>query len=61
MSCAHCKKKILMTFTCKCNSIFCLQHRYPESHNCSFDYLKYQQDLLRANMQVVNGVKITKI
>jgi len=61
MSCAFCKKKILMTFMCKCNSVYCIQHRYPEVHNCTFDYLKHNQDHLRNNMQVVNGVKITKI
>ena len=34
-----CKKKVgIYGFECKCNDYFCTVHRYPESHQCSFDY-----------------------
>jgi AN1-type zinc finger and ubiquitin domain-containing protein 1 len=39
--CAHedCKKKLNLTdFPCKCEKVFCTQHRYASEHNCSFDY-----------------------
>ena len=37
--CNQCNKKIgLMSFTCKCENNFCIKHRFPDSHDCSFDY-----------------------
>jgi len=39
--CSHpdCNKKLpLIPFTCKCELQFCVNHRYAELHNCSFDY-----------------------
>lgn len=36
-----CKKKLSLvhlTLTCKCGKCFCDIHRFPESHNCTFDY-----------------------
>ena len=38
-----CNKKIPLLFddvTCKCGHSFCLTHRLPEMHNCSFDFKK---------------------
>lgn len=34
--CGLCNKKIpLMPMTCnKCNVVFCMEHRFPESHTC---------------------------
>tara|TARA_B100000902_G_C26408606_1_gene481205 strand:- start:125 stop:337 length:213 start_codon:yes stop_codon:yes gene_type:complete len=40
-----CKSKlVLMRFSCKCKKDFCMQHRYPETHNCSIDYLSKNKD-----------------
>lgn len=37
--CSFCKKRInLLEFDCKCSKIFCLKHRLPESHNCTFNF-----------------------
>ena len=39
--CNHplCKKNIsLMPFNCKCGKSFCIVHKNPELHECSFDY-----------------------
>lgn len=37
-----CSKKIklveLITNKCKCGHIFCNNHKYPEAHECQFDY-----------------------
>nr|1WG2_A Chain A, zinc finger (AN1-like) family protein [Arabidopsis thaliana] len=37
--CFSCNKKVgVMGFKCKCGSTFCGSHRYPEKHECSFDF-----------------------
>ena len=37
--CGLCNKKIsLVKFTCKCQKSFCMKHRYPDDHNCEFDF-----------------------
>ena len=37
-----CKKKIklsqLITNKCKCENIYCNQHRLPKKHKCTFDF-----------------------
>lgn len=32
--CFHCKKKQLIVHKCICNKMFCLTHKYPDTHNC---------------------------
>jgi len=40
-----CKKKLPLTkFMCKCGLYFCDFHRYPNEHNCSFDYRTESQN-----------------
>ncbi|KAL2321617.1 hypothetical protein Fmac_025996 [Flemingia macrophylla] len=37
--CACCNKKVgLMGFLCKCGRTFCGKHRYPEEHQCTYDF-----------------------
>ncbi len=39
--CCHenCNKKLnILCFECKCGLVFCLKHKMPELHNCTFDY-----------------------
>lgn len=37
--CNACKKRLLLTsLACHCGLKFCEMHRYPEDHECSFDY-----------------------
>ena len=33
-----------MRFTCTCEKDYCLEHRFPESHNCPIDYLSKNKD-----------------
>ena len=34
-----CKKKIgLLSFECKCGLSFCVKHKLPEVHNCTFNH-----------------------
>ena len=37
-SCSHCLKKTVIPFTCHCANVYCLKHRIPEVHNCTFDF-----------------------
>lgn len=53
MNCQKCSKKVgIYGFVCKCNSTFCSNHRYPESHNCSFDWKDYERSKLKDTLQV---------
>jgi hypothetical protein len=37
--CASCNRKVGLTgMECKCRLVFCSAHRYPEQHNCDYDY-----------------------
>ncbi len=41
MKCAICNKKIplhLQNYPCKCNIVFCIDHRLPEHHGCTYYY-----------------------
>ena len=36
-----CRKKLKLTdMKCVCCKTFCLEHRLPESHNCTYDFKK---------------------
>lgn len=55
-----CKKKLgLISFKCKCGKSFCLDHRLPETHECTFDFKKIEKN----NNQIIkcNPEKIKKI
>ncbi|KAJ8767675.1 hypothetical protein K2173_018233 [Erythroxylum novogranatense] len=60
--CFVCKKKVGLTgFKCKCESTFCGSHRYPEDHNCYFDFkAKGRESIAKAN-PVVKADKIERI
>lgn len=46
-----CTKRLLLTaVTCKCRNKFCNEHRHPEDHECSFDFLKSAQNTLLKSM-----------
>lgn len=39
MRCRQCKKKTgLISFSCKCGHEFCSEHRFPDTHSCTFDH-----------------------
>ncbi|KAJ1960768.1 hypothetical protein IWQ62_004104 [Dispira parvispora] len=39
---------------CKCSYIFCDTHRYPDKHDCDFDYLQRGRDILAKNNPRLN-------
>jgi predicted nucleic acid binding AN1-type Zn finger protein len=62
--CFHsdCKKKLLLSDpTCKCKERYCMAHRMPEDHACSFDYKAAGKALLTAANPKVDGQKFQKI
>ncbi len=48
--CSHttCNAKLKLTdFDCRCSNRFCMKHRMPESHNCSYDFKKDKINLVK--------------
>lgn len=54
--CFFCKKKQLILLDCRCNYKFCITHKSPEDHNCSFDYKELgKKMLIKNNPKVINS------
>lgn len=59
--CGRCNKKVgLMGFKCRCGKSFCGAHRYPESHNCTFDYKGAGRDAIAKANPVVKADKLER-
>lgn len=52
--CFMCNKKItlveMITAKCKCGNYYCPSDKMPENHNCTFDYIKENQDRLEKKL-----------
>ncbi|KAK3265877.1 hypothetical protein CYMTET_25470 [Cymbomonas tetramitiformis] len=60
--CFTCNKKIGLTgFKCRCNYIFCSEHRYSDKHNCTFDYKSAGRDAIAKANPTVVADKVQKI
>ena len=59
--CTKCKKKTVLLVSCKCSNHYCLTCRMPEDHDCTFDFVKQQTEILRLSNPIVVGEKISKI
>ncbi|XP_050443533.1 AN1-type zinc finger protein 4-like [Adelges cooleyi] len=61
--CAQCNKKLTISaqYTCRCGLNFCPEHRYSESHNCTYDYQKNGRDSIEKNNPLVVRPKLPKI
>ncbi len=61
--CDHCSKKIRVVeyFECRCLKFYCRDHRYASTHNCTFDYFKSNQEILKKDNPVVSVSKISFI
>jgi len=60
--CMTCNKKItLISFECKCKNFFCSIHRYPDSHNCTFDYKKYGKQLIEKANPIIMSSKVNSL
>lgn len=60
--CLSCNKKVGVTgFKCRCGSTFCGAHRYPESHDCEFDFKGAAREAIAKANPVVIADKVKKI
>jgi len=61
--CWTCQKKIPLAgrFDCKCGYVYCSAHRFPDTHECNFDYKAAHQKKLDAMNPVVAPSKVEKI
>jgi len=61
--CEQCSIKISIVtqFTCRCSKKLCGKHRHANEHNCTFDYIKHDRNILeKANIKVI-GDKLERI
>lgn len=59
--CLCCNKKVgIMGFKCKCGSTFCGDHRYPETHDCSFDFKEMGRGAIAKANPVVKADKLQR-
>lgn len=60
--CMTCRRRVGLTgFTCRCGSVFCGTHRYPEQHACSFDFKEMGKEQIAKANPVVKAEKLQKI
>ena len=59
--CSNCRKKTIVLTECPCKKHFCLKCRYPEEHECTFDYKQKAVNELVKNNPIVVAEKISKI
>uniref|UniRef100_A0A2N9EDS3 AN1-type domain-containing protein n=1 Tax=Fagus sylvatica TaxID=28930 RepID=A0A2N9EDS3_FAGSY len=60
--CLVCRKRVGLTgFKCRCGTTFCGTHRYPEKHDCTFDFKAVgREEIAKANPLVI-AEKLRKI
>jgi predicted nucleic acid binding AN1-type Zn finger protein len=57
--CSHstCNTKLKLTdFNCRCSNRFCMKHRLPESHDCSYDFKKDKINLVKVVAEKVSKI-----
>ena len=53
-------KLVDLNFKCKCNNVYCNEHRYYTDHNCSYDYQKSNISNLENKLVLVISDKVNK-
>lgn len=61
--CDSCNKKIksILPIKCKCNKYYCKIHKIPHDHNCSYNYLKENQEKLKKEHIEIKKLKVPEI
>ncbi|EPS65249.1 hypothetical protein M569_09529 [Genlisea aurea] len=60
--CGACRKRVGLTgFKCRCGGVFCPVHRFPDRHECGFDFRSAGQDAIARDNPVVKAEKLDKI
>jgi len=59
--CECCNKKVGLTgFVCKCGITFCGVHRYPEKHQCTYDFRTAGREAISKENPIVKGDKVQR-
>lgn len=60
--CILCNKRLpIFAIKCKCNKLFCSIHRYPNEHDCKYNYKEeYKKELIKKNKLIISN-KVNKI
>ncbi|CAJ2654662.1 unnamed protein product [Trifolium pratense] len=60
--CGSCRRRVGLTgFKCRCGLTLCGSHRYPEMHECGFDFKGMGREQIAKANPVVKGEKLNKI
>ncbi|UKK02437.2 hypothetical protein MACK_002530 [Theileria orientalis] len=60
--CHYCNKLVgLLGFSCRCENVFCSQHRQANLHDCEFDYKGFNKTQLERKSVRVVADKIQRI
>lgn len=61
--CQNCKKKLgIVVYGCKCNlKSLCAKCKYPENHNCKFDFVADAKKKLAEKNPTIKFDKLIKI
>lgn len=60
--CCECSKRVGLTgFKCRCDQMFCSNHRLPEDHRCTFDFKAAGKAELIKNNPVIQPAKLVKV
>lgn len=61
--CHICHKKLgLIVFSCKCSSfLFCVKHRLPSEHNCTFDFESFEKNQIIKNNPLITSLKVKSL
>lgn len=59
--CLTCNRKVGLTgFKCKCESTFCGTHRYPEKHDCTYDFKVAGRDAIAKANPAIKAPKLNR-
>ncbi|KAK8740282.1 hypothetical protein OTU49_002818 [Cherax quadricarinatus] len=61
--CQQCSKRlgVATTYECRCGGLFCAQHRYAETHTCTYDYRTAGRNFIQMSNPLVAPNKLPKI
>ena len=61
--CHFCSKKLTLAgrFECRCENVFCSQHRLAHEHECTFDFRAHDRQVLAEMNERVVADKVDKI
>ena len=65
IKCYICKKKLNLIQSqigkCLCQNIFCTEHVFFSDHDCNFDFIKREKDILNKNNPIIKADKLIRI